>query len=422
MQSVQRKFGKVRTADESQVAVLLKDFEDADKMLSRIIEASKAWRDAWTDILTVQQRLAYDFQDLYSPIVESNETYEGRGANETPKPILMRTVKLQQAYADLKTDLLGEINGVDTRIIRPAMDARDHIHPLKKVIKKRMDKKMDFEKYQSRVDKGRKNMKRSDKDNAALAKAETELFHATEEYNAADDHLRSRLPPLITAAFSLLPNLLAAQIMTQNSLLAQCYTVLHEYCGEARFPSPPPPMNEIISCWDQDFRPIQKEVETGIACIANGKVIRQPMKLGDTNGGKKNKQSIISAQTTRRYHCIVSAFIARPEYHQTQDLLPPFTATLTGSILTKTTHLIHPLPNLALARNTKLHPLLLKRAQSLTSRPIRQLRPRGPAPGLLLPRPPTLLLIDGVHRSEQKEAAPAAPAEEVAGGVGRGAV
>ncbi|KAI4197798.1 MAG: hypothetical protein LQ350_005703 [Teloschistes chrysophthalmus] len=141
MQSVQRRFGKVRTADESQVAVLLKDFEDADKMLSRIIEASKAWRDAWSDILTVQQRLAYGFQDIYSPIVESNETYEGRGANETPKPILMRTVKLQKAYADLKTDLLEEINGVDTRIIRPAMDARDHIQPLKKVIKKRMDKK-----------------------------------------------------------------------------------------------------------------------------------------------------------------------------------------------------------------------------------------------------------------------------------------
>ncbi|KAL8704710.1 MAG: hypothetical protein Q9201_002134 [Fulgogasparrea decipioides] len=144
---------------------------------------------------------------------------------------------------------------------------------------------MDFEKYQSRVDKGRKNMKRTDKDNAALAKAETELYHATEEYNAADDRLRSRLPPLITAAFSLLPNLLAAQIMTQNSLLAQCYTVLHEYCGEARFPSPPPAMNEIITSWDRDFRPIQKEVETGFTCVSNGKTVRQPMKLGDSSQG-----------------------------------------------------------------------------------------------------------------------------------------
>lgn len=38
MQSMQRRFGKFlpRTADESQVAVLLKDFEDADKMLAKV--------------------------------------------------------------------------------------------------------------------------------------------------------------------------------------------------------------------------------------------------------------------------------------------------------------------------------------------------------------------------------------------------
>ncbi|KAL8926209.1 MAG: hypothetical protein Q9208_003112 [Pyrenodesmia sp. 3 TL-2023] len=141
MQSVQRRFGKPRTADESQVAVLLKDFDDADKMLSRIIEASKAWRDAWIDILTVQQRLAYDFQDMYSSTGDPNERSEGHEIKETPRPTMMRTVKLQQAYAELKNDLLDEINTVDARIIKPAMDAKDHIQPLKKVIKKRADKK-----------------------------------------------------------------------------------------------------------------------------------------------------------------------------------------------------------------------------------------------------------------------------------------
>lgn len=73
--------------------------------------------------------------------------------------------------------------------------------------------------------------------------------------------------------------------MIQNSLLAQCYTALHEYCGEARFPSPPPAMNEIIASWDRDFRPIQKEFETGFACLSNGKAVRQPMNLADQNQG-----------------------------------------------------------------------------------------------------------------------------------------
>ena len=41
MQSMQRRFGKLlpRTADESQVAVLLKDFDDADKMLAKVRNA-----------------------------------------------------------------------------------------------------------------------------------------------------------------------------------------------------------------------------------------------------------------------------------------------------------------------------------------------------------------------------------------------
>lgn len=107
----------------------------------QIIEAAKAWRDAWVDILTVQQRLAYDFQDMYSPIVESSESNEGHEARDTPKPIILRTVKLQQAYAELKDDLLDEVNMVDTRIVKPAMDAREHIQPLKKTIKRRADKK-----------------------------------------------------------------------------------------------------------------------------------------------------------------------------------------------------------------------------------------------------------------------------------------
>ncbi len=78
---------------------------------------------------------------MYSSTGDPNERSEGHEIKETPRPIMMRTVKLQQAYAELKNDLLEEVNAVDTRIIKPAMDAKDHIQPLKKVIKKRADKK-----------------------------------------------------------------------------------------------------------------------------------------------------------------------------------------------------------------------------------------------------------------------------------------
>lgn len=53
-----------------------------------------------------------------------------------------RTLKLQQGYAELKTELLDEVNMVDDRIVKPATDAKDYIQPLKKVIKQREDRKV----------------------------------------------------------------------------------------------------------------------------------------------------------------------------------------------------------------------------------------------------------------------------------------
>lgn len=50
--------------------------------------------------------------------------------------------RLQEAYGELKNDMLDEINMMDSRIIRPAMDAKESLQPLKKVIKKRQDRKV----------------------------------------------------------------------------------------------------------------------------------------------------------------------------------------------------------------------------------------------------------------------------------------
>ena len=102
-------------------------------------------------------------------------------------------------------------------------------------------------------------------------------MHA-QEYTAADDHLKSTLPPLVATTYSLLPHLLAAQIMIQNTLLGQYYTMLHTYCQEEDFPSPPPPMAEVISAWDAEFKPVQHEIES-FPCIAGGKAVRQPMRM-----------------------------------------------------------------------------------------------------------------------------------------------
>ena len=91
-----------------------------------------------------------------------------------------RATDLKDIYEELRTELLEEVNTIDLRIIRPAMDARESIQPLKKVIKKREDKKLDYERYQGRVDTTKKKSKLSERDQATLAKTERELARSSE--------------------------------------------------------------------------------------------------------------------------------------------------------------------------------------------------------------------------------------------------
>ena len=79
---------------------------------------------------------------MYAPIIGANEEYEGHVPVITDEYTMARTAKLQTTYDELRTDLLEEVNLVDTRIIRPATEAKDCIQPMKKVIKKREDRKV----------------------------------------------------------------------------------------------------------------------------------------------------------------------------------------------------------------------------------------------------------------------------------------
>ncbi|RFU26393.1 hypothetical protein B7463_g9943, partial [Scytalidium lignicola] len=292
MNTVHRQFGKLMSkgaGESAKVSVLLNDFEEADKCLTKIIEASKAWRDAWVSILSLQVGTVTAMEDLYNPIVGASDG-NTRETVMMPTDKLERTAKLKEVYNELKTDLLDEVNMMEARIIRPATDAKEYIQPIRKTIKKRENKRLDWERYADRVSHAQKKLKRTDRENAALAKAEEDAARIGEEFKIADAHLQETLPPIISAAFSILPHLLAVQILIQNTVLAQYYTVLHNYCQETGFPSPSPPMDDVITVWTQDFQPIQKEVES-LEIIARGKAVHQPFASDDSRGRKPSFNS-----------------------------------------------------------------------------------------------------------------------------------
>ncbi|KAI0112875.1 hypothetical protein F4814DRAFT_324957 [Daldinia grandis] len=318
MQSMQRQFGKLlhkSPGDNARIAVLLNDYEDADRVLAKIIDHTKSWRESWISLAMAQLGIITEYDGLWDPIVGATD---GHGTTAVPTPDLQleRTLRLKQAYTELKAEVLEEVGLIESTIIKPATDARDCIAPLRKTIKKRENKRLDYEKCQDKVNKLQRKVSRTPKEDAALAKAEAEVARTAEEFEIADSHLRDTLPPLVAATFSIIPPLIAGVVVIQNRLLGLYYTTLHNYCQDYDFPSPPPPMESVTSMWSAAYEPVKREVES-ITCIATGKAVRQPMKLPDDpsnainniNDRKPSTSSATSSTAENGFHRSPSGLI-----------------------------------------------------------------------------------------------------------------
>ncbi|KAI8951549.1 SH3 domain-containing protein [Xylaria longipes] len=282
MQSMQRQFGRMlhkSPGDNAKVAVLLSDYEDVDRVLAKIIDAAKSWRDSWISISSTQLSVATEYDGLWDPIVGASEGL-GKPAAPTPELQLEQALRLKEVYTELKADLLEELLLIETRIVKPASCAREFIDPMRKTIKKRENKRLDFEKVQDKTTKLQRKPSKTPKDEASLAKLEAELARVSEDFHAADAHLRETLPPIVTAAFSMIPLLIDSVVALQNRFLGLYYTTLHTYCERHGFPSPPPPMDEVVAVWSAGYEPAKREFES-ISCIATGKAIRLSMRLPD---------------------------------------------------------------------------------------------------------------------------------------------
>ncbi|KAI0542688.1 hypothetical protein GGR58DRAFT_451568 [Xylaria digitata] len=282
MQSMQRQFGRMlhkSPGDNAKVAVLLSDYEDVDRVLAKIIDAAKSWRESWINLSSAQLGVVTEYDGLWDPIVGASEGL-GRPAAPTPELQLEQALRLKEVYTELRTDLLEELDLIEARVVKPASSAREYIDPMRKTIKKRENKRLDFEKVQEKTTKLQRKAGRSPKEDASLVKLEAELARVSEDFHAADAHLRETLPPIVTAAFNIIPLLINAVVALQNRFLGLYYTTLHTYCEDHGFPSPPPPMEEVIAVWSAGYEPVKRQLES-IACIATGKAVRQPMKLPD---------------------------------------------------------------------------------------------------------------------------------------------
>jgi len=119
--------------------------------------------------------MAAELEVLYRPI---NVPDFPDQPNTTPKAYLDKSRDYRVSYGGLESDLQQETGWIQTKLLYPAMEAKEAMAPLKKTIKKREDYKLDYERYQSRTDHARQKGTKSARDEAALAKHEGDLTQA----------------------------------------------------------------------------------------------------------------------------------------------------------------------------------------------------------------------------------------------------
>lgn len=112
---------------------------------------------------------------MYLPI-EDPESGVEHGA--TPQKYLEKATSYRGSQLELAQDLQQETDWIQTKLIHPAMEAKEYIGYTKKTMKKREDCKLDYERCKKRADNLRVKAN-TERDEAALAKLETDLSQAT---------------------------------------------------------------------------------------------------------------------------------------------------------------------------------------------------------------------------------------------------
>lgn len=115
---------------------------DSSHERSQIESAAKQWRDAWTNILNHQLASIEHIHSIFKPLGAEGGVFGTHVHTETPPETMERCVKLEEAFSELKTDMMEEVKDIDRKLILPAKLARDALKPMKKAIKKREDKKV----------------------------------------------------------------------------------------------------------------------------------------------------------------------------------------------------------------------------------------------------------------------------------------
>ncbi|KAK9465474.1 hypothetical protein V1512DRAFT_292507 [Lipomyces arxii] len=253
-----------------------KAIAEAEKGIDEIIAHAKKFRDAWIAILSSQVSMAKDYKAMYEPIPEEDET---KSVRLTPPATMAAIIKYKDVIVEIQNAILPMLDSIDRMVVQRCVTMKGYIETIKKVLKKREHKKIDYDRYTNSLEKIQRKAKMSDKDEGHLEKTQKELEKATEDFRVHDEYVKDTLPKVIIQLSEFIAPLATLLFQTQTGILQISNDFLYPFAQQQGLAHSE---RSVVDEWSEQFIPIQHQVEEGIATIRNGKAVKQPMTVRDS--------------------------------------------------------------------------------------------------------------------------------------------
>lgn len=170
-------------------------FSELEKETTKLHAESKKYFDAINAMLDHQIEFSKAIAEIYKPISGRASDPDSYVIDGNPEGI--RACEEYEAIVrELKETLAPELELIDTRIVRPALELLEVIKVVRKTATKRDHKQLDYDRTNSALKKLQDKKEKTLKDEKAIYKAESDFEQATQEYQYFNDLLKDELPKL----------------------------------------------------------------------------------------------------------------------------------------------------------------------------------------------------------------------------------
>ncbi|KAI9203763.1 uncharacterized protein BJ171DRAFT_507867 [Polychytrium aggregatum] len=212
-QMISSQMGHSEATQDAEYHELEERFKQLDALIRKINDDTRKFKDSLTSALGFEENVAKTMVELYEPITgrrssaTEHEAAQSVGDSKSgliahsPESAesLQRVQDLAAALAQVRQEITPELDRLERLIIGPAADYVQMFDEVKKFMKKRDHKMLDYDRHRDAV----KRLTASERDVSAekkLARAEADLEEATRLYNNLHTTLMQELPHFFALA------------------------------------------------------------------------------------------------------------------------------------------------------------------------------------------------------------------------------